>query len=95
MNDSVLQQIAQGGISFTLLVSAIIYFVKRERKKESEIEALNTLLREVEAENLKALYSVLTYLEKSSDKYDNSFVQLKNDIDKMRISIESKIENLK
>jgi len=95
MTDSLIQQIAQGGVAFSVMLLAIIYFVNREKKKDKEIENLNKTIREIEKENLKALYSVLNYLEKSSDKYDNSFIQLKNDIDVMRQSIENKIENLK
>lgn len=95
MNTDIINQITQGGIAFTVLLAAILYFLKREKKKEKEIENLNQILREVEKENLTALYKVLGYLEKSTQKDTERFNQLKSDIDLMRQSIEDKINNLK
>jgi hypothetical protein len=93
--DSLLMQVAQGGIAFSILVAAILYFLKREKKKDKEIEDLNTLLREVEKENLTALYKVLNYLEKAQEKDNLNFSELKRDIDEMRKSIEGRLNTIK
>jgi len=93
--DNLLIQVAQGGIAFTILVAAIFYFLKREKKKDKEIEDLNTLLRDVEKENLTALYKVLNYLEKAQEKDNSNFSELKRDIDEMRKSIEDKLKTIK
>jgi len=68
---------------------------KKIDEQDKKIELLNSLIREIEGDNLKALYKVLNYLEKSSEKDDLRFANLKNDIDLMRQSIEGKINNLK
>jgi len=95
MSTDLLTQVAQGGIAFAVLVSAILYFLSREKKKDKEIEDLNTLLRDVEKENLTALYKVLNYLEKAQEKDNSNFSELKRDIDEMRKSIEGKLNTIK
>ena len=95
MSTDLLSQVAQGGIAFAVLVSAILYFLSREKKKDKEIEDLNTLLRDVEKENLTALYKVLNYLEKAQEKDNSNFSELKRDIDEMRKSIEGKLNTIK
>lgn len=95
MTTDLLTQVAQGGIAFAVLVSAILYFLNREKKKDKEIEDLNTLLRDVEKENLTALYKVLNYLEKAQEKDNSNFSELKRDIDEMRKSIEGKLNTIK
>ena len=95
MSTDLLSQVAQGGIAFAVLVSAILYFLSREKKKDKEIEDLNTLLRDVEKENLTALYKVLNYLEKAQEKDNSNFSELKRDIDEMRKSIEDKLKAIK
>ncbi len=95
MSTDLLSQVAQGGIAFAVLVSAILYFLSREKKKDKEIEDLNTLLRDVEKENLTALYKVLNYLEKAQEKDNTNFSELKRDIDEMRKSIEGKLNSIK
>ena len=95
MSTDLLTQVAQGGIAFAVLVSAILYFLNREKKKDKEIEDLNTLLRDVEKENLTVLYKVLNYLEKAQEKDNSNFSELKRDIDEMRKSIESKLNSIK
>jgi len=95
MTTEILTEIIKSGGVIGLLVACVIYFMKREGKKDKEIEALNTLLREVEKDNLNALYKVLSYLEKAQERDSNSFSELKRDIEEMRKSIEDKLKDLK
>ena len=94
MTPELIGQITQGGIAFTVLLAAILYFLKREKKKDEEIEKLNMLLREVEKENLTAMYKVLNYLEKSQEKDESKFAELKLSIEEFRKSIEEKLRDL-
>lgn len=83
--------IAQYGIAFVVLASAIIYFLRRESKKEEEIKSLHQELRNAEKENLTALQKVTGVMERMVEGSDD----IKSEIRLVRESIERKIDNLK
>jgi hypothetical protein len=95
MMEELLGQIAQYGVAFAVLVAAVIYFLGREKKKETEIERLHQELRESEKESLTALYKTTALLDKmlEQDKTKNELIL--KEIDLMRLSIEAKIDALK
>jgi preprotein translocase subunit YajC len=83
--------IAQYGIAFVVLAAAIIYFLRRESKKEDEIKTLHQELRNAEKENLTALQKVTGVMERMVEGSED----IKSEIRLMRESIERKIDNLK
>lgn len=93
--EDLLSNIAQMGVAFTVLVAAIIYFLGREKKKESEIERLHQELRDSEKESLTALYKTTALLEKMLEQDKTKNELLLKEIDLMRVSIEAKIDSLK
>lgn len=93
--EDLLSNIAQMGVAFTVLVAAIIYFLGREKKKESEIERLHQELHNSEKESLTALYKTTALLEKMLEQDKTKNELLLKEIDLMRVSIEAKIDSLK
>lgn len=93
--EDLLSNIAQMGVAFSVLVAAIIYFLGREKKKESEIERLHQELRDSEKESLTALYKTTALLEKMLEQDKTKNELLLKEIDLMRLSIEAKIDSLK
>jgi len=94
-------QIAQGGIAFTVLVVVVVYlkgqikeYKKQLEEKDKAIEGLNTILREIEKENLSALFKVLGFMEKMDDKRSVGHKEVLSHIHEFRTSIEEKIKNL-
>ena len=68
MIDEMLVQVAQIAPVVMLLVVAVIYFRKREVKKEDEIVRLQNEIRMSEKENVILLYKVTAVLEKITKK---------------------------
>jgi len=78
-----------------VLVIAIFYFLKREAKKELVIDALNEELRNAEKENLTALYKLLALIEKMEEKDKSKSDLLLKEIQEMRKSLETRLDNIK
>lgn len=95
MLEETLGRIAEYGVIVAILVAIILYFYKREDKKDAEIEKLNIELRENEKETLTALLKLSTLIDKmlETDKVKNE--SLLKEMAAMRTSIENKIDNLK
>lgn len=91
----ILGNIAEYSIIVAILVAIILYFYKREEKKDAEIDKLHTELRETEKENLTALLKLSALIDKmlETDKVKNEL--LIKEIQAMKVSIETKIDNLK
>lgn len=90
----ILLEIAKIGPLVALLIAAIIYFLKREKKNELVVEKLQVELRETEKENLTALYKVLAFVEKMDGKDKGRSDLLLKEIQEFRKSIEEKISAL-
>lgn len=102
MTTEILQQIAQGGIAFSVLVVVVIYLKgqirvreKQLEEKDKAIEKLNNELRESERETFTAVYKVLGFMEKMDGKRSSNHSEILNNIHEFRISIEDKINSLK
>jgi uncharacterized membrane protein YvbJ len=95
MLEETLGRIAEYGVIVAILVAIILYFYKREEKKDAEIEKLHNELRENEKESLTALLKLSALIDKmlETDKVKNE--ALLKEMAAMRTSIENKIDNLK
>jgi uncharacterized membrane protein YvbJ len=95
MLEETLGRIAEYGVIVAILVAIILYFYKREDKKDAEIEKLHNELRENEKESLTALLKLSALIDKmlETDKVKNE--ALLKEMAAMRTSIENKIDNLK
>ncbi len=80
MVEELLIELVKIGPIVTLLVAAVIYFLKREKKKEQEIEKLNEELRESEKENLTALYKTTVLFE----QFKIELERLKDSVDNLK-----------
>lgn len=95
-----LQQIAQAGIAFTVLVLAIWYFINKEKKKDAEIARLNKVIKEIndefrasEKDNLTAMYKLLGFMEKMDENRNSNHKEILNSIHEFRKSIEDKLNS--
>jgi preprotein translocase subunit YajC len=93
MNELLLN-LAQLGPIVALLIVAILYFLKREQKKDLEIEALHKELRENEKESLTALLKLSALIDKMLDADATKNKLLIVEIQAMKLSIEAKIDAL-
>jgi len=92
---TLLMKLAQLAPVISLLVVAVIYFLKREKKYSIQISSLHKELREQDKSNLTALLKVTTVLDKVLDNSKVETDKIINDITEMRKSIEEKLNNLK
>lgn len=69
--EDLLLTLAQQGPLISLLVIAIIYFLKREKKKDDIIEGLHEELRETEKEHLVLMNKLVAYLDKINDNVND------------------------
>lgn len=79
--DNIIAQIVQGGIAFSILILVVWYLKEELKKKDKQIEALQTELRESEKDNLTLLYKVVGFMEKGEKNFDDlkAFIQSKID----------------
>lgn len=100
--DSILNQIVQGGIAFSVLVYVLIWAKKQIDKKDKIIEEKDTAIKEInkarveeQKENLSMFYKVLGFMEKMDDGNETKHKEVLNNIHEMRKSVEEKLKDLK
>ncbi len=91
---NILSELATIGPIVALLIAAIIYFLKRENKKDVEIEELQEQLRESEKENLTALYKTTALFEKFTSTEEHNYQMLLKELNETRKSLEDKISEI-
>lgn len=66
--EELLTELAKMGPVIAVLISAIYYFLGREKKYEEKIEELNKEIREIDKENVSLLIRISATLEKLTNK---------------------------
>lgn len=102
MTETLLEGIAQAGIAFAFLVAAVMYFLKKEQKKEDEILKLNIEIKELHVqmkdeakESLTALIKFSALIDKLLDEDKGKHDSLISEIKVMRDDLIERINNLK
>lgn len=67
MIEDIFITLAKNGPVVALLIAAVWYFLKREKKMEMKIEELNKELRESDKENVSLLIKISATLKKLTD----------------------------
>lgn len=74
----ILKNIAEYSVVVALLVVMVIYFMNKEKKKDTEISDLHKELRETEKENLTLLLKISALMDKLSVNNDAILGDIKN-----------------
>ena len=74
----ILTNIAEYSVVVALLVVMVIYFMNKEKKKDTEISDLHKELRETEKENLTLLLKISALMDKLSVNNDAILGDIKN-----------------